>query len=142
MQISMTRRELLKCGTVMGTSLLIDRRACGQSSEPRLETHTYKTVGDLAIKADVYRHQDKVTRPAAVWIHGGALIGGNKGDVPGRVKKHMLDAGYALDLARLSARTTKAASRNHPDLEDAFRWMRRRRSAEFNIDSRSDSGHR
>ena len=37
-------------------------------------TYTYKTVGDLEIKADVYRPADDVRHPVLMWIHGGALI--------------------------------------------------------------------
>ena len=79
---TVTRRELLQYGTAMGTSLLFTRLSRGQSTATQPETHTYKTVGDLAIKADVYRHAGKGARPAAVWIHGGALIGGHRGEVP------------------------------------------------------------
>ncbi len=96
MPLSMTRRDLLWCGSVLGTSFLIGRGAFGQSVEPRISTHIYKTVGDLAIKADVYHHEDEVTKPAVVWIHGGALIGGSRLDIDRRVKQHVLDAGYVL----------------------------------------------
>jgi len=90
MSISMTRRDLLKYGATMGTGLWFHHSARGQSTETKPETHTYKTVGDLAIKLDVYRPHDELTRAAVVWIHGGALIGGNRSDIDRRVKKHML----------------------------------------------------
>ncbi len=135
MPLSITRRELLRFGTVMGTSLLIDRHSRGQSTEARPETHTYKTVGDLAIKADVYRQQGQQSRPAAVWIHGGALIGGHRGEVPGRVKKHMLDAGYTLvSLDYRLAPETKLPEIIQ-DVEDAFGWIRRDGPRLFNIDA-------
>ncbi len=38
----------------------------------RMQTYTYKQVGDLEIKADVYRADDETIRPV-VWIHGGAF---------------------------------------------------------------------
>jgi acetyl esterase/lipase len=135
MPTSMTRRELLMSGTVIGASLLIDCQARGQSTEVRPETHTYKSVGDLAIKADVYRQPANKITPAVVWIHGGALIGGNKGDVPGRVKKHMLDAGYTLvSLDYRLAPETKLPEIIQ-DIEDAFRWIRRDGPDLFNIDA-------
>lgn len=119
----------------MGTSLLIDRHSRGQSTEAQPETHTYKTVGDLAIKADVYRHQDRETKPVVVWIHGGALIGGHRGEVPGRVKKHMLDAGYTLvSLDYRLAPETKLPEIIQ-DVEDAFGWIRRNGPRLFNIDA-------
>ena len=36
----------------------------------RAKTYTYKTVGDLEIKADVLRPDDEKIRPVVVWIHG------------------------------------------------------------------------
>ena len=134
MLLSMTRRDLLRCGSVLGTSFWIGRKSFGQSVEPRLSTHTYKTVGDLAIKADVYHHQDEVTRPAVVWIHGGALIGGSRSDIDRRVKQHVLDAGYVL----ISLDYRLAPETHLPeiiqDLEDAFAWIRRDGPRLFKID--------
>jgi acetyl esterase/lipase len=133
-QRAMTRRELLKCGTVIGTSLLFYRVSRGLSSETRPETHTYKTVGDLAIKADVFRYQDDRTRPVLVWIHGGALIGGSRADVDRRVKRHALDAGYVLiSLDYRLAPETKLPDIIQ-DLEDAFAWIRRDGPKRFKID--------
>ena len=51
------------------------------------QTHTFKTVGDLKIQADVYRAGDAAVRPVVVWIHGGALVMGNRKSVP----KNLLD---------------------------------------------------
>ncbi|MEX2169861.1 MAG: alpha/beta hydrolase [Pirellulales bacterium] len=97
-------------------------------------THTYKTVGELAIKADVYRHADDLVRPAAVWIHGGALIMGHRAEVSRRVKKHMLDAGYVLiSLDYRLAPETKLPEIIR-DLEDAFDWLRRDGPRLFAID--------
>ena len=47
-------------------------------------TYTYKTVGNLEVKADVYLpHVDGAAgshrRPVLLWIHGGALIMGDRG---------------------------------------------------------------
>src|SRR5690348_16718062 len=96
MPLSMTRRELFKYGTIMGAGLLLHHCALGQPTEAQPETHTYKTVGDLAIKLDVYRRRDDRTRAAVVWIHGGALIGGNRSDIDRRVRKHTLEADHVL----------------------------------------------
>src|SRR5690348_5617023 len=96
MPLSMTRRDLFKCGTTMGTGLLLRHCALGQLTEAQPETHTYKTVGDVAIKLDVYRRHDDRTRAVVVWIHGGALIGGNRSDVDRRVRKHVLEADHVL----------------------------------------------
>ena len=60
------------------------------------KTFAYKTVGTLAIKADVYRAPDSAVRPVVVWIHGGALIMGGREGINRRVQQMFLEAGYAL----------------------------------------------
>src|SRR5262249_21422436 len=68
------------------------------SATPTLvkRTYDYKTAGDTRIQADVYRADDTQARPVLVWLHGGALIMGNRSGVP----KNLLDLcrteGYIL----------------------------------------------
>src|SRR3954451_3773794 len=134
MSILMTRRELLKYNATIGTGLLFHPSANGQSTETQPETYTYKTVGDLAIKLDLYRPPGDVTRAAVVWIHGGALIGGNRSDIDRRVRKHMLEAGHVLiSLDYRLAPETQLEEIVH-DVEDAFKWIRRHGPRLFNID--------
>jgi len=87
------------------------------------KTYTYKTVGDLAIKVDVHRPDDRVTRPLAVWIHGGALIMGHREGISRRVKSDLLAAGFAL--ASIDYRLAPETKLNQiiGDLEDAFSWL-------------------
>ena len=51
-------------------------------AEVRPVTYTYKQVGELPIKADVYRGEGAGKRPVVVWIHGGALINGHRESAP------------------------------------------------------------
>ena len=60
------------------------------------KTYTYKAVGDVSIQADVYRADDDEVRPVVVWIHGGALITGNRNSVP----RQLLDLCRAEGVAR------------------------------------------
>jgi acetyl esterase/lipase len=102
--------------------------------EPRPVTYTYKTVGNLAIKADVYHGTDRVVRPAVVWIHGGALIMGSRADISGRVMKHMLDAGYVFISIDYRLAPETQLPQIIQDLEDAFNWVRRDGPRLFNVD--------
>ena len=43
---------------------------------------TFKTDGELNIRADVHRHASSEKRPVVVWLHGGALIMGSRTGVP------------------------------------------------------------
>jgi acetyl esterase/lipase len=88
------------------------------------KTYTYKKVGDLEIRLDVHRANDKNKRKAVVWIHGGALINGNREGIKSRVKKLLLAEGYiiiSIDY-RLAPETKLPAIIE--DLEDAFIWIR------------------
>ena len=134
MSLSMTRRALLNYGAAIGTSLLFPHCAHGQPTEPQPETYTYKTVDGLAIKLDVYRHHDELTRPAVVWLHGGALIGGNRSDIDRRVRKYTLEAGCVLiSLDYRLAPETQLPDIIH-DIEDGFDWIRRNGPRLFKID--------
>lgn len=124
------RRRFLTAGTA---GLAAFSLRCSETptpdaaSEPAavtVTTHTYKTVGDLEIKADVHRPADDIVRPVVVWIHGGALINGHRAGISGRVNDMMLGAGYtvvSIDY-RLAPETQLPGIIE--DIEDAFRWIR------------------
>jgi acetyl esterase/lipase len=98
------------------------------------ETHTYKTVGPTAIQADVYSRDDGEVRPVVVWIHGGALINGNRNSVP----KQLLDLCRAEGYALVSLDYRLAPEVKLPaiiaDIEDAFRWLREEGPKRLHID--------
>jgi acetyl esterase/lipase len=125
MNLKVSRREWMSCGAVLGASLLVEQQSRAETAELRPTTYAYKNVGPLAIRADVYRQPDDNVRPAAVWIHGGALIMGHRAQTDRRVREHMLDAGYVLiSLDYRLAPETKLPEIIQ-DLEDAFAWIRR-----------------
>jgi len=103
---------------------------------PGRTTYTYKRVGDLEIHADVYRPDDGTTRPVAVWIHGGALIMGNRGWIDRRAKDLLLDAGYAVVSIDYRLAPDTLLPDIIEDLEDAFAWIEREGPRLFNVDVR------
>ena len=104
------------------------------ATETTTRTFTYKTVGELKIKADVIRADDETIRPVLVWIHGGALINGGRERVPERVKDPFLEAGYAIvSIDYRLAPETKLPGIIE-DLEDAFKWIRQQGPELFHID--------
>ena len=112
-------------------------------------TYTYKVVADCEIKADVHRAADDVIRPALVWIHGGALIMGHRGNVSDRAARDSgarrsrakdrqrdlyVTAGYVVvSIDYRLAPETKLPGIIE-DLKDAFRWVRREGPGRFRID--------
>lgn len=97
-------------------------------------TYTYKMVGDHHIHADVYRKADEVVRPAILWVHGGALITGNRRALNPAQAERYLNAGYAV--VSIDYRLAPEAKLNQivNDLEDAYQWMRRDGPKLFRID--------
>lgn len=89
-----------------------------------MKTYVYKQVGDVKIEADVYRPEDDAVRPVLVWIHGGALIVGNRQGVPQQLLDLCRDEGYALVSIdyRLAPETKLPAIIE--DIKDAFAWIR------------------
>src|SRR5262245_31905307 len=72
-----THRQLLMAIAVLTFVAMAGAGVRDNYTEPT--TYTYKTVGGLPIKADVYRLAGDEVRPIIVWIHGGALIMGQRG---------------------------------------------------------------
>ena len=87
-------------------------------------TYTYKRVGECEIRADVYGSGDCQARPVIVWLHGGALIMGHRGDISPRERDLYLGAGYQVVSVdyRLAPESKLAAIIE--DLEDACQWVR------------------
>ena len=88
----------------------------------------FKRAGDVDISASVYRPAQRDTaQPVAVWIHGGALIAGNRDDIDKvpDLKAGLLNAGcivVSIDY-RLAPETRLPEIVS--DVEDAIAWIRR-----------------
>ncbi|MFT7639655.1 MAG: acetyl esterase/lipase [Pirellulaceae bacterium] len=117
----------------VATLLIAIMSSLAHGQETRLETFTYKRVGDLEIKLDVHRAADDSLRPLAVWIHGGALInGGRQGIGPG---KQLLDAGYVVVSIDYRLAPETKLPQIISDVEDAFAWIRKNGREKFNADT-------
>jgi acetyl esterase/lipase len=102
--------------------------------ERKAQTITYKTVGDCAIKADVYGAARGEDRPVAVWIHGGALIMGDRRGIDRALLAELLGAGFvvvSIDY-RLAPETRLPAILD--DVRDALAWVRAAGPREFGGD--------
>lgn len=119
-------------GLAISISLAGGRSAI--AADPMPITFTYKNLGQLDIKADVYGAAVGESRPVVVWIHGGGLIGGHRENVDKRVRDAMLAAGcvfVSIDY-RLAPETKLPLI--IADVEDAFRWVREHGPALFGAD--------
>lgn len=99
-------------------------------------TYTFKTVGAVKVQADVYWAADEAVRPVVVWIHGGALILGNRKSVPKNLLDLCRDEGYAL--VSIDYRLTPEVKLREivSDLEAAWNWVRGDGARACHLDAR------
>ncbi|UCH34372.1 MAG: alpha/beta hydrolase [Armatimonadota bacterium] len=99
-------------------------------------THTYKVAEGCEIRADVHRAPDGVTRPGIVWIHGGALIMGHRGNISDRQRDLYVSAGYVVISIDYRLAPEAKLDAIIGDVRDAFRWVREEGPALFGVDPR------
>jgi acetyl esterase/lipase len=97
---------------------------------------TYKTVGDLAIQADVFGVTEEAGRPAILWIHGGALIFGHRIELADAFDQLdlYLDRGYVVVSIDYRLAPATKLDEIQRDVADAHAWLRRHGAAAFGID--------
>jgi acetyl esterase/lipase len=97
-------------------------------------SYTYKQTGELKILADVYSMAGE-KRPIVVWIHGGALIMGNRTNVP----DWLLDLCRRNEYVLVSIDYRLAPETQLPliisDLEDALHWVHKEGPKLFHADT-------
>src|SRR5438132_13935200 len=121
---ALARRAFLKLLATGTTALATPGLVWARQDQANKKTFTYKTVGPCEIKADVYGTSTDMARPVVIWIHGGALIMGDRGGIDRALRDHLLQAGYAIVSIdyRLAPETKLPAIIE--DLQDAYRWVR------------------
>ncbi|HEY7304016.1 MAG TPA: alpha/beta hydrolase [Bryobacteraceae bacterium] len=117
-----TRFEFLQTVTAGVLSIASPRQSSSQA--PSSITVTYKTAGRCEIQADVFGASEGAAKPALMWIHGGALIFGNRkwvGTSPFHTR--LLQMGYVIVSVdyRLAPETKLPGIID--DLQDAYRWV-------------------
>jgi acetyl esterase/lipase len=119
-----THRLVLLGGVALAAVVILATPHCAFGQEPgNMKTYTYKKVGDLEIKADVYPASGEAPRPVVLWIHGGALIIGHRGQTDRTLFNQLHKAGYALVSIdyRLAPETKLPGILE--DLRDAYKWV-------------------
>lgn len=102
------------------------------------QTFTYKTFDKTTnqLQADVYRSPDDKIRPVIIFIHGGALMMGGRGQStkPGSLFDTLLKAGYAVVSIDYRLAPQVKLPGIIEDLEDACKWVREKGPELFHID--------
>jgi acetyl esterase/lipase len=98
------------------------------------QTYIYKTVADCSIRADVYRLPDDTIRPALFWLHGGALIFGNRETIAPEQLESYVNAGYVVVSVDYRLAPEAKLQTIIEDVLDAYHWMRTSGPELFQID--------
>ncbi len=112
-------------------------RSAYLANVPLKRTYIYKRVGDCAIKADVYRLPGDEVRPALLWIHGGALIAGDRRGgalIHSDELQRLLEAGFVVVSIDYRLAPETKLKGIVEDLKDGYRWLRTRGPGLFRID--------
>jgi acetyl esterase/lipase len=99
-------------------------RAAQSAAPPDPRVFVYKSASGCDIRADVWGMPLMGRRPAAVWIHGGALIMGSRRlSKNSRVLTALLDAGFTvISIDYRLAPETKLPGIIE-DVQDAWEWL-------------------
>ena len=91
---------------------------------PQQSTHIYKTVNNLNIHVDVHKpDQPREGSPAVMWIHGGALINGDR-DSQTICFKNYLHFGYTVFTIDYRLAPETKLPEIISDVQDALAWAR------------------
>jgi acetyl esterase/lipase len=104
-------------------------------------TVVYREIDGHKILADVHRPQDAKVRPVIVWIHGGALITGNRDlENSGDLTPFLLAFAKSRGCAIVSIDYRLAPETKLPeiisDIKEAFRWLAGDGARQFHLDPR------
>jgi len=102
-------------------------------AKAKKRTYIYKVADGCDIGADVHIIDDGRTRPVILWLHGGALILGNR-NLPDRYRDAYLTGGYTVVSVdyRLAPETKLPAIIEN--LKDACAWVREEGPRLFNAE--------
>ncbi|MFB3922756.1 MAG: alpha/beta hydrolase [Terriglobia bacterium] len=115
-------RDKLLCLAILFTL----SKAFGSDPDIRFAkaTYTYKTVGGHAIKADVYRPPDNRVRPVILFLHGGALIFGDRTNIRNAQLGRYLKEGFVVVSIDYRLAPETKLPEIIADVQDAYAWVR------------------
>ena len=125
----------------VGTRLLLAMAAAlplmAATNEP-MKTYTYKTFGPngIELKADVHSPPGDAVRPVVIFIHGGALMMGDRKLTPrsGSLLETLLNADYVVVSIDYRLAPSVKLPAIIEDVRDAYAWVRTRGPELFRID--------
>ena len=127
-----SRRRML-LGSALAAGSFNSRGASDEGGIAKT-AYTYKTAAGCSIGADVHRRSGRQTLPAILWIHGGALIMGDRGWINAAQLRRYVDAGFAVVAIDYRLAPETKLPDILADVEDSHRWVREKGPGLFQID--------
>jgi acetyl esterase/lipase len=125
-------------GAAWWLAVLLAFPSNASADEPTMKTYTFKALSDQTngLQADVHRPPGDAPRPVVIFIHGGALMMGDRklSSRPGSVLKTLLDARYTVVSIDYRLAPHVKLPLIIEDLRDAYDWVRKRGPELFGID--------
>jgi acetyl esterase/lipase len=118
------RRAFLRASSAAATCIFLPSLGRAGAEDIRRETVTFKKVGGCEIKADVYGSSGDRNRPVAVWIHGGALIMGDRRGIDPTLLSRLIESGYTVVSIDYRLAPEAKLPEILTDVKDAFAWIR------------------
>ena len=119
-------------------ALVVALRLAAAADDWTTKTFTFKTLSPQGkdLQADVYRQPDDTVRPVIVFIHGGALMMGDRKLTPkaGSLLEALLKAGYAVVSIDYRLAPEVKLPAIIEDVRDACAWVRSHGPELFRID--------
>lgn len=97
-------------------------------------TYVYKTVAHHPLKADVYRPHDARRHPVIFWLHGGALIFGDRTHIRAVQVERYVKAGFVVVSIDYRLAPETKLPEILEDVRDAYLWVRAKGPALFHAD--------
>ena len=120
---------------MLATALALLLLAPAQDATPK-KTYVFKEASGIKVELDVHRPETSELLPVVVWIHGGALLMGNRAGVP----RNLLDLCRREGFALVSIDYRLAPQVKLPsiieDVKDAFHWVRSKGAEVAHLDPR------
>lgn len=88
-------------------------------------TYVYKTVAHHPLKADVYRPHDARRHPVIFWLHGGALIFGDRTHIRAVQVERYVKAGFVVVSIDYRLAPETKLPEILEDVRDAYLWVRK-----------------
>lgn len=101
---------------------------------PAIRTEVYKVASGCELRANIHRLPGDTVRPAILWLHGGALIFGDRTTIAPEQVDLYLQAGYVVVAVDYRLAPEASLTDIVEDVADSWLWLRERGPRLFNID--------